>query len=179
METTWLQLFAQGGEAGAAEGGQTAPEAQAGLLEQQPEEASDPPEREDRALVEGHWRQVDKIYDGWMEQAEALKQLFPGFDIRQELADARFAGMLKSGVDLSSAYQALHAGQILPAAMEYAARSVEARLAEAMRSGFRPGENGLSAAGPVLTGRNVSAMTRQDYAKICRMVERGERVSFG
>ena len=109
-----------------------------------------------------------------------MKEAFPGFDLRRELGDERFAGMLLSGVDMASAYQALHAGEILPAAMEYAARTVENRLAQAMRTGaYRPGENGLDSGASALTGRNVTKMTRQDYDRVCRMVERGERVSFG
>lgn len=180
MEKTWLQLFAQGAEGGAegtpAEGNQ-----EAGLLEQQPEEQTKQPEAPKRnPLVQQHWQRVDRIYNNWMAQAEELQQLFPDFNIRKELTDARFAGMLLSGVDISSAYQALHAQDILPAAMEYAARTVQARMAESMRTGRnRPGENGLGGSAPVLVGRNVSRMTRQDYDKVCRMVERGERVSFG
>ena len=181
MEKTWLQLFAQGAEGG-AEG--TSPEGtqQAGLVEQQAGE-NPQPESEQQSqpdpLVQRHWQRVDRIYNDWMAQAEELKQLFPDFDIRQELADSRFSGMLLSGVDISSAYQALHAQDILPAAMEYAARTVQARMAESMRTAaYRPGENGLGGSAPALVGRNVSRMSRQDYNKVCRMVERGERVSF-
>ena len=177
MEKSFLQRFAEGGAEGTpGEGSQ-----EAGLLEQQPEMQPQQPEAPERdPLVQRHWQQVDRIYNDWMSQAEELKQLFPDFDIRQELADSRFAGMLLSGVDISSAYQALHAGQILPAAMEYAARTVQARMAASMRTaGSRPGENGLGTGAAALVGRNVSRMTRQDYVKVCRMVERGERVSFG
>ena len=49
----------------------------------------------------------------------------------------------------------------------------------ARSAGNRPGENGLGTGAAALVGRNVSRMTRQDYDKVCRMVERGERVSFG
>ena len=174
MDKDWIQLFAEGAEGnGEAE---ASPENQDnGLLEQQAEET----EQRDPLVVE-HWRRVDRIYQDWMEQAEGLKQLFPDFDIRQEMTDERFQRMLLGGVDISSAYQALHAGEILPAAMEYAARTVEARLAEAIRAGtYRPGENGLGGGAAALVGRNVTQMTRQDYDKYCRMVERGERVSFG
>ena len=49
-----------------------------------------------------------------------------------------------------------------------------------MRTGaYRPGENGLDSGAAALTGRSVTKMTRQDYDRVCRMVERGERVSFG
>ena len=174
MDKNWMQLFAEGAEGnGEAE---ASPENQEDcLLEQQAEEI----EGNDPLVVE-HWRRVDGIYSDWMEQGERLKQLFPDFDIRAELSDSRFSGMLLAGVDIASAYQAVHAGDILPAAMEYAAKTVEARLSAAMRSGaYRPGENGLGSTAAALTGRNVNHMTRQDYDKYCRMVERGERVSFG
>ena len=179
MEQTWLQRFSEGAsEGGASDAGQ-AP----GLLAQQPEQAleQEQPEAPERdPLVQQHWQRVDRIYNRWMNQAAELKQLFPDFDLRQELADSRFAGMLLSGVDISSAYQALHARDILPAAMEYAARTVQAGMAASLRTaGNRPGENGLGTGAAALVGRNVSRMTRQDYDKVCRMVERGERVSFG
>lgn len=180
MEKTWLQLFAQGAE-GSGEGDAQG-NRDAGLLEQQAEEASqaNPPEDRQDPLVLAHWQRVDSIYSDLMEQGEQLKQLFPDFDIRKELSDRRFQGMLLSGVDISSAYQAIHAGEILPAAMEYAAKAVEARLSAALRSGScRPGENGLGSGAAALVGRNVSQMTRQDYDKYCRMVERGEKISFG
>ena len=182
MKNTWLQLFAQGAE-GSAEGDASAQgEEAADLLEQQAEEAARAETPEDRQdpLVREHWQRGAPIYNDWMAQGEQLKQLFPDFDIRKELSDRRFAGMLLAGVDISSAYQAIHAGQILPAAMEYAAKAVEARLSAALRSGsYRPGENGLDSGAAALVGRNVTQMTRQDYDKYCRMVERGERVSFG
>ena len=169
MEKWFLQLFAEG-EGGAQEGG---------LVEQQAESPEAEAQPENPYLRE-HWNRVNQIYDDWMEQAGQLQQLFPDFDIRRDLEDPRFEGMLLTGVDIGDAYQALHARDILPAAMEYAARTVEARLAQSMRSGAsRPGENGLGGGGAVMVGRNVSNMTRQDYAKVCRMVERGERVSFG
>lgn len=184
MEKFWLQRFAQGAEGG-AEGSEAAPAEAPGTQEQpslpeRQEEVQREAPREPDPMVERHWRRVDAIYDGWMAQARELEQIFPGFDLRRELGDERFAGMLLSGVDMASAYQALHAGEILPAAMEYAARTVENRLAQAMRTGaYRPGENGLDSGASALTGRSVTKMTRQDYDRVCRMVERGERVSFG
>ena len=182
MEKMWLQRFAEGtAEGAAAEGdGAAAPaEGTDGLVEQQAEEVQTQPEQPEDSLTREHWQQVERIYQGWRSEAEALKQLFPDFDIRRELEDDRFAGMLLAGVDMGSAYQALHADQILPAAMEYAARRVEAGIAASLGTGGRPGENGLGGGGAVLVGRNVTHMSRQDYAKVCRMVERGERISFG
>lgn len=197
-----LQLFAEGGE-GAAEGSGT--EAEGTGAAQVPEEAVQPeagmleriqqleqqlsalqeqqkpaPREADPELVHRHWRGVNRIYDGLSRQAEQVKALFPEFDLRSQLGDARFARMLRAGVDMGTAYQVLHSGEILPAAMEYAARATEQRLASAMRAGLdRPMENGLHAGAAVRLGSEVASMSRQDYDRICRRVERGERVSFG
>lgn len=175
-----LQLFAQdipldAAPAETAEAVQEAPEETA----REPEAVPEAP-AVDAGLVRRHWARVDRIYAGWIRQAEQVKQLFPEFDLREEMKNPRFARLIRGGVDIGDAYQALHGSQILPAAMEYAARTVEQRMADAMRSGaLRPGENGIHGGGAVMAGGTVAAMTRQDYDRICRMVERGERVTFG
>ena len=174
-----LQLFAEDIPAEAA------PVETAEAVQEVPEETVQEPEiveapAVDAGLVRRHWAQVDRIYAGWMRQAEQVKQLFPEFDLASEMKNPGFAKLIRAGVDIPTAYQVLHGSEILPAAMEYAARTVEQRMADAMRSGMgRPAENGIHGGGAVMAGGTVAAMTRQDYARICRMVERGERVTFG
>lgn len=162
----FLQIF---GEDAAVEA--SAVEAEAAV-----EEAAAP--AVDAGLVQRHWDGVNRIYEGWMSQGEELKQLFPGFDLSAEVRNPQFAGMLRAGVAVRNAYQAVHGDEILPAAMEYAARAIQQRMAGAMVSA-RPGENGLRSGGAVMAGGTVAGMSRQDYDRVCRMVERGERVSFG
>lgn len=199
----WLQLFGAGaGEAGegssdagvSGESGVESREARAlpdetrqisqeagppeerGLLEQQPEPERPQP---DAALVRRHWQGVERIYRGLEQQARELKRLYPDLDLGIELRDPRFSRMLRCGVDMRSAYQAVHAAQIIPAAMQFAARRMAEQVASSMGSAARPVENGLSSGGAVRMGGEVARMSRQDYDKVCRMVERGERVSFG
>lgn len=181
-----LQLFAEGAEGDGAAAGDGAAETEGQdaerLLEQQPETMEDtaPEPQPDRGLVDRHWQGVEQIYQALADQADGLKQLYPDFDLRTEMRDPRFAGMLRCGVDMRSAYHALHSDEILPAAMQYAAKTVEQRLAGAMLTRReRPAENGLRSGGAVAVGSNAGTLSRQDYARICRMVERGERVSFG
>ena len=175
----WLQLFAEDIPAEAA------PVETAEAVQEVPEETVQEPEiveapAVDAGLVRRHWAQVDRIYGQWMRQAEQVKQLFPEFDLASEMKNPRFARLIRGGADIGDAYQVLHGSEILPAAMEYAARTVEQRMAGAMRSGMgRPAENGIHGGGAVMAGGTVAALTRQDYDRICRMVERGERVTFG
>ena len=175
-----LQLFAEDIPLDAA------PVETAEAVQEAPEETAREPETGaeapvvDAGLVRRHWAQVDRIYAGWMRQAEQVKQLFPEFDLATEMKNPRFARLIRGGADIGDAYQVLHGSEILPAAMEYAARTVEQRMAGAMRSGMgRPAENGIHGGGAVMAGGTVAALTRQDYDRICRMVERGERVTFG
>lgn len=120
------------------------------------------------------------IYDSWMEQAEKLKEIYPGFELEQELKDERFLKLLGSQVDMQTAYEVVHNREIIPAAMQYAARAIEQKLARSLRSSAeRPVENGIRGGGAVMMGSSVSRMSKKDYAAVCRMVERGERISFG
>lgn len=171
MTENELQLFAQGAQGG--EGGDTGDTGTGG------QEGAPSPGAEDGTESREHWQRVDRIYDGLMQEAEGLRELFPDFDIRRELHDPAFFRMLRSGVGVERAFYAAHADELFPAAMAYAAEYTRARLASSMAGGGRPGENGLSGGGGVQLGSGVSAMSRADYDRICRMVERGERVSFG
>lgn len=164
-----LQLFAQEEE-------QPVQEAQT------PESTAEPaaPASPEEALVAEHWNQVNALYGSMQQEAEELRRLYPEFALETELKDPRFLGMLRSGVDMRAAFQALHQEQIVPAAMQYAARMVEARLASSLRStAERIPENGLTPSGAVSLTGNAAAMSREDFQRICRMVEQGKRVSFG
>lgn len=123
---------------------------------------------------------AERIYDMWMEQAAQTSAVYPDFDLRQEMADPRFARLLRAEVDVRTAYEVLHKDEIIPAAMQYAARTVEQKLASALRSsGSRPSENGIRGASAAVIGSDVSHLSKRDYEEVCRRVARGERVSFG
>ena len=77
----WLQLFADdGGEAPA----------------QAPEEA--PGTAAEASPAARHWQQVEEIYERMMQQAETLREVFPDFDLRQELQNQTFAQALGCGM---------------------------------------------------------------------------------
>ena len=161
----WMQLFAEGAEGaaegtpGAQEGGETAPAAE--------------------SQTQAHWQRVNQIYDGIVQEAEGLRELFPDFDIRREARNKLFCSLLRSGADVESAYCGAHFRELLPAAMAYAAEYTRGQLAASMAGGGRPAENGLTGSGAVKLGSSVSALSPSDYARICRLVEQGQRVSFG
>lgn len=123
---------------------------------------------------------ADRLYSQWMQSAQQTKAVYPEFDLTAELRNPAFTQLLRSRVDVKTAYEVLHKDEIIPAAMQYAARTVEAKLAENLASRVsRPSENAMGAAGAVVIGSPVNSLSRRDIADIAKRVQRGERISFG
>ncbi len=93
-------------------------------------------------------------------QAEAMKTVFPNFDLRTELTNPVFARMTSPNIGLSveDAYYAVHRNEIQAAAMKATAEKTAEKLSNAIRAGgARPIENGTSGTG--------ASVTKFDYRK--------------
>lgn len=111
----------------------------------------------------------------WEEEAAALKEKYPTFDLNEETKNPRFLNMLERGVDVAGAYAALHMDEIVQGATAEAERKV----VESVRArGARPPENGTSSQSAFTVKDDVSKLTKQDRADIARKVARGERITF-
>lgn len=120
-----------------------------------------------------------KLYAAWMQQAEEAKKVYPSFDLRAEMNNPRFVDLLRSNVDVRTAYEVLHKDEIIPAAMQFTARTVEQKLAKKIAAGgARPTENGMSSQGAAVVKSDVSQLTKADRAEIIRRVQRGEKIRF-
>jgi hypothetical protein len=123
---------------------------------------------------------ASKLYSAWMEQAESAKQVYPSFDLRAEMQNPRFVDLLKSNVDVRTAYEVLHKDEIIPAAMQFTAQKVEQKLTnKIIANGARPTENGTNSQSAAQVKSDVSQLSRADRAEIARRVARGEKISFG
>ncbi len=116
----------------------------------------------------------------WSREADELTAQYPDFDLGAALKDAQFCALLRAGVDVRTAWFALHAQALLEAACVRAGRSAEQRVAEHIRArGLRPAENGLGGGGAGIVVRpDVSRMSRADRAALAARAERGERVKL-
>ena len=123
---------------------------------------------------------AEKLYQSWVQQAEAAKAVYPSFDLRAEMNNPKFLGLLRNNVDVRTAYEVIHKDEIIPAAMQVTAKTVEQKLTnKIIANGARPAENGISSQGASVTKSDVSQLTKADMAEIARRVARGERISFG
>ena len=141
-------------------------------------------ERENAALkaqMEEAQRQENgkKLYATWMQQAEEAKQIYPSFNIETEMANPKFVDLLRSNIDVRTAYEVLHKDEIIPAAMQFTAQAVESKLAKKIASnGARPSENGMRAQSAAVVKSDVSQLSKADRAEIIRRVARGEKSRF-
>ena len=123
---------------------------------------------------------ANKIYAQWMEQAESAKQVYPSFDLRAEMQNPKFVDLLRSNIDVRTAYEVIHKDDIIAGAMQFTAKKVEQNLTnKIIANGARPSENGNSSQGASVTKSDVSTLTKADRAEIARRVARGEKISFG
>ncbi len=118
-------------------------------------------------------------YSRWMEQAKQAKLTYPSLDLNTEAKNPQFLRLLNSGVDVATAYAVIHKDEIIPAAMQYTAKTVEQKIAnKIIAGGARPAENGNSSQSATLTKSDVSQLTKADRAEIMRRVARGEKITF-
>ena len=123
---------------------------------------------------------ANKIYAQWMEQADSTKQIYPSFDLRTEMQNPKFVDLLKSNIDVRTAYEVIHKDDIIAGAMQFTAKKVEQNITnKIIANGARPSENGNSSQGASVSKSDVSTLTKADRAEIARRVARGEKISFG
>lgn len=109
--------------------------------------------------------------------AAALQQLYPSFDLDTEMENPVFERMVwQAGVPLQNAYEAIHMGEIMPHAMQYATQQTQQQMANSLRSNMsRAPEGGNMARSAGLTHSSPS-MSKEYREDIKARMRRGERV---
>lgn len=122
---------------------------------------------------------AERIYADWINQANKAKATYPSLDLKTELANPQFTSLLKAGVDVASAYTVVHKDEIIPAAMQYTAQTVQQKLTNKIISGGgRPSESAISSQSSALVKPDVSMLNKADRAEIIRRVANGEKIRF-
>ena len=120
-----------------------------------------------------------QLYGKWMNEAEATKKVYSNFDLRTEMQNPKFLDLIRSNIDVKTAFEVIHKDELIPAAMQYTAQQVAQKQANSIiANGARPTENGISSQGATLTKSDVSQLTKADRAEIMRRVARGEKITF-
>ena len=129
----------------------------------------------------------DEHFRNLEQQGEALKKVFPGFDLRTELKNEAFARMLAPGKGIMSvedAYYAVHRKEIDAARSQVIAQQTAQNISNSIQAGTRrPSENGTTGQAPSVTTFDYSKANRQQRdalkAQIYAAAARGEKVYPG
>ena len=122
---------------------------------------------------------AQRLYSQWMQEGEQVKAVYANFDLDTEMADPQFQALLKSGVNIKTAFEVLHKDELIPAAMQMTAKAVQQKLTNDIAArGRRPAENGLSGTANVPAKADVKKMSKQERAKLIERAARGERIEL-
>ena len=125
-------------------------------------------------------------FDGLVKQGEAMKKVFPKFDLQKELQNPVFARMTSPNMNISveDAYYAVHRNEIQTAAMQATAQQTAQKISNSIQAGSRrPDEAGVSgqaASATTFAYNNASRQQREAFkADLRAKWARGEKVYPG
>ena len=126
------------------------------------------------------FRSFDRHIQGLVEQSKELQQLYPGFNLQQELQNETFARLTgpNSGISVKQAYYAVHQQEIEAAQAAAIAQRTALNMSRSIQSGMRPQENGLGSSNPVSLSDNPANWSAQRRKEIAARAKAGESISF-
>ena len=114
-------------------------------------------------------QKVQQHFMKLQEQAEAMKQVFPKFNLQKELQNPVFVRMTapNSGLSVEDAYYAVHRKEIMAAGMQVTAQKTAQQISNSIQAGSRrPNEAGTTGQAPSVTTfdyRNASPEQRKAF----------------
>ena len=152
-------------------------------IDQQERQTARQQREQERTLQQ---QMFDQHIQSLEQQGEALKQVFPSFDLKKELQNKAFARMTAPGVGISveDAYYAVHRKEIQAASMQVTAQKMAQKLSNAIQSGSRrPAEAGTTGQAPSVTTFDYRNATKEQRAALKRAIHeakaRGEKLYPG
>ena len=136
--------------------------------------------REEQSLQDQMFREH---FGKLVQQAEAMKQQFPNFDLQEELKNQKFFQLTSPdvGVSVEDAYFAVHHKELGPQMMAYGMERAKQQMGQTLQAQRnRPAEGAMKGQGQPAAALRVDPrnMTRAERNEIKRQVRMGKRVSF-
>ena len=125
---------------------------------------------------ENLYRAAENMHD-WARQALELSENYAAADILAELKSKSFSAMLKAGVPMSAAYEALHIDEIKEQIAQKATEKAIAQTVEGIRArGMRVRENGIESQNGITTKTDMSKLSREERLLLAARAAMGEKI---
>lgn len=125
----------------------------------------------------------DPEEDTYGVEAEAVRQVYPAFDLTHEMQDPAFRALVRGEArpTLRQVYELCHrealTAEAVSTAVAEAVSRAEAQLVSHIQArGQRPAENGMADRGAVRMHPDVGRLTRSDRARLARRAQEGESI---
>lgn len=115
------------------------------------------------------------------EEAEKLKQVYPDFDLKNEMQNETFRRLTapNSGLSLEAAFFAVHHRELEPQAMAYGIQRAQQQISQTIQANrARPVEGAMKTAQPADIAVDPRSLTREQRQKLIERARRGEKVIF-
>jgi hypothetical protein len=134
---------------------------------------------QDRTIEE---QRIQQHFVKLEQQAEAMKKVFPNFDLRTELQNPAFVRMTSPnvGISVEDAYYACHRQELQTAAMQVAAQKTAQKISNDIQAGNRrPSENGTTGQAPSVTTFDYRSASPEQRAALKARIRSGEKIYPG
>ena len=117
-------------------------------------------------------------YNGWVQEAEALKEFYPDFNFEAESDNAEFRKWLNYGMSVKDAYEFIHRDDLMGSAMNYAYNQSKQDFADTARANAnRPIENGTSSQQPSnYHGLTFDKLNKKQIRQLMTAASKGESI---
>ena len=117
------------------------------------------------------------------QQAEAMKQMYPDFDLQKELQNRDFLRLTGPdvGISVEDAYYAVHHRELAPQMMAYGMQRARQQMGQTIQAQRgRPAEGAMKTQGQAAAEVKIDPrnLTRAERQEIKRLVAMGKKVSF-
>lgn len=135
-----------------------------------------------RRITEAYQKQQkdNEMYAQWEQDADSLRQSFPNFDLVAEIkSNDAFTSLIRSGVDVQTAFVSTHLQDILSGANAEASKQATSQVVSAIQQrSARPAEGAMRHTPAIERKSDPSTLTDEDMDEIFRRVQDGEQFAF-
>ena len=110
-------------------------------------------------------QKIEQHFMKLQQQAEEMNQVFPNFDLRQELQNPVFVRLTSPnvGISVEDAYYAIHRKELQAASMQVTAQKTAQKISNDIQAGRRrPAENGITGRAPSVTNFDYRAASKEE-----------------
>lgn len=126
--------------------------------------------------------QLQRHFEGLIQQAQELKKEFPDFDLDRELQNPDFFRLTKPGVGVKvrDAYFAIHHNELAPQMMAYGMQRAQQQMSQTIQANARRPVEGATRSQGTAADMKIDPrrMTRAERDEIRKQIHAGKRVSF-